>query len=111
MGAVSQKKIGDKSTTGAGDGMARVMAVGDATMLGDAVIRNPGNVLFFVDSLKWAAGEAEFAGEVASEQDIKIRHTRKEDVVWFNGTVFAMPLLVIGAGFFATRRKKRKAAR
>jgi hypothetical protein len=108
LGAVSQKKIGDKADTGAGDGIARVMVFGDATSLADAVIRNPGNVLFFVDSLKWAAGESEFAGEVASEEDIKIRHTRKEDVLWFNGTVFAMPLMVLGVGFFATRRKKRK---
>jgi hypothetical protein len=85
----------------------RILAFADATTLSDALVRNPGNALFFADSLKWLVGESEFAGELATEDDVKIRHTRKEDIVWFHGSVIAVPLLVLGAGFLATRRGKR----
>ncbi len=84
----------------------RVVALGDATVLTDALVRNVGNVLFFSDSLKWLVGESELAGALASEEDVKIRHTKKEDVVWFHGTVIIVPALVLGAGFLATRRRK-----
>ena len=104
VGAVSEKKIeGNPDRTS-----SKVVAFSDATFLSDAVIRNPGNLLYFADSLKWAAGQAEFAGAISSEEDVRIVHTSKEDAIWFNGTVFAMPLLVIGFGFFATRKKKTK---
>ena len=107
LGAVSENK---KSTGSAKDKndekSGRVVAFSDSTMLADAVIRNPGNLLFFADSLKWAAGESELAGTLSSEEDVKIIHTRKEDVILFNSTVFAMPIFVIGIGLFATRRRK-----
>jgi hypothetical protein len=35
-----------------------------------------------------------------------VNHTRKEDVVWFYGSVFAMPMLVLGLGFFMTRKRR-----
>jgi len=84
----------------------RVAVVGDATILSDMLVRNVGNVLFFSDSLKWLVGESELVGALASEEDVKIRHTKKEDVVWFHGTVVVVPALVLGAGFLATRRRK-----
>lgn len=85
----------------------RLFVFADATVVADALVRNQGNVIFFSDSLKWMVGDIELAGELATEEDVKIRHTRKEDVVWFHGTVIAVPLLVLGAGFLATRRGKR----
>ncbi len=103
MGAVAELKdfkAENKNRKG------RVVALGDATVLSDALVRNVGNVLFFSDSLKWLVGESELAGALASEEDVKIRHTKKEDVVWFHGTVIIVPALVLGAGFLATRRRK-----
>jgi hypothetical protein len=105
LGAVAEPKSAklDAKTKKPG---GRIVAFADATVLSDALVRNPGNVVFFADSLKWLVGDVERTGEVASEEDVKIRHTRKEDATWFHGTVVVVPLLVLGAGYFATRRKR-----
>lgn len=107
MGAVAElkdKKPADPNKKDKRQG--RLVAFADATAISDLLIRNPGNALYFVDSLKWLVGESELQGELANEEDVKIRHTRKEDVVWFHGTVIVVPLLVLSAGFFATRRRQ-----
>jgi hypothetical protein len=103
MGAVAELKEFKGSNK---NRKGRVVALGDATVLSDALVRNVGNVLFFSDSLKWLVGESELSGALATEEDVKIRHTKKEDVVWFHGTVIIVPALVLGAGFLATRRRK-----
>ena len=50
------------------------------------------------------------AGEIVSEADLPIVHTRKQDMWWFYSSVFLVPALVLGAGFLATRggRKSRR---
>ena len=83
---------------------ARLMTFADASAISDVAMRNPANQVYFADAIKWLVGETKFAGETASEEDVKIQHTRKEDVVWFHGTVILVPLLVLGAGAIATRR-------
>jgi hypothetical protein len=105
LGAVAEPKSAKVDAKAKKPG-GRIVAFADATVLSDALVRNPGNVVFFADSLKWLVGDVERTGEVASEEDVKIRHTRKEDVIWFHGTVAVVPLLVLGAGYFATRRKR-----
>jgi len=85
----------------------RVVAFADANVLSDALVRNIGNILYLSDSLKWLIGESELQGKLADEEDVKIRHTSKEDVFWFHGTVVAVPLLVLVVGFIATRRRPR----
>ncbi len=86
--------------------LSRVAVFGDATTIADAVVQNPANAVYFVDTLKWLVGKSELQGEVATAEDVKIRHTKKEDAIWFHGTVVVVPLLVLGAGFIATRRKR-----
>lgn len=103
MGAVAELK---DQKDAAKNKKGRIVAFGDATAIADALVANPGNAYYFVDSLKWLVGESETAGALASEEDVKIRHTKKEDVVWFHGTVIVVPALVLGAGFLATRRRK-----
>jgi hypothetical protein len=46
-----------------------------------------------------------------SEEDVKIAHTRAEDVIWFYATVFAVPLIILGAGAGTRwgRGRKRRA--
>jgi hypothetical protein len=43
---------------------------------------------------------------------VPISHTRKQDVIWFYGTIFLAPALVIVAGMAVTRsaRKRRRTA-
>ena len=107
IGAVSELKNAKVSTVAKNKKGGRVLAFSDASAISDLVaINNQGNALFFVDSLKWLVGESESTGEIATEEDVKIRHTSKQDAVWFHSTVVVVPLLVLGAGFIATRRRK-----
>jgi hypothetical protein len=92
------------------DRKGRVVAFADAASISDGLLSNSqGNAVFIADSLKWLVGKAELQGQIADEEDVKIRHTRKEDLIWFHSTVVVVPLLVLGAGFLATRRKKTNA--
>ena len=62
------------------------------------------------DSIRWLGGEEVFAGEVVSEDDKPIQHTKNQDAVWFTITVVGVPLLVLALGLFGTlgRRGGRK---
>lgn len=105
MGAVAElknRKVDEKKKTR----QSRIVVFTDATAISDQLIQAPANGVYFIDSLKWLVGDADKMGEVATAEDVKIRHTNKEDAVWFHSTVIAVPLLVLGAGFLATRRKR-----
>jgi len=86
----------------------RLFVVGDSDFLTDPVIRFGGNGLLVLDPVRWLLGEESFAGQISSEADVPITHTRKQDVVWFYCTTFLVPLGVLGVGFLVTRRRSRK---
>ena len=50
------------------------------------------------DSVKWLGGEEVFAGEVVSEDDKPIQHTKSQDAVWFTLTIVGAPILVLTLG-------------
>ena len=85
----------------------RIFVVGDSDFLTDPVIRFGGNGLLVLDPVRWLMGEESFAGQVSTEADVPITHTRKQDVAWFYGSVFAVPGLVLGLGALVTRRRRR----
>ena len=85
----------------------RLFVVGDSDFLTDPVIRFGGNALLVLDPVRWLLGEESFAGQISSEADVPITHTRKQDVVWFYSTTFLVPLAVLGVGFLVTRRRPR----
>ena len=80
----------------------------DADGLGDDVLRNLGNLYLAADALRWLAGEEKFSGDVSSEEDVRIEHSKKEDVVLFYASSFAVPILVLGGGLTTTWRRRRK---
>jgi hypothetical protein len=82
----------------------RAIVVGDADVGGDGIVRNPGNVYFMSDALRWLGGEEENAGTVESEKDVPIVHKKEEDTLLFYGTSFLMPALVLGLGLVVSRR-------
>lgn len=86
----------------------RVFVAANGALISDALMRNPGNLLFAAETLKWVTGDTAARGETQSEEDIKVLHTRKEDMIWFYGSVLAVPLLVLAAGWYATRRRRRR---
>lgn len=87
----------------------RMIVLADVDALTDLVIENLGNAYFATDGVKWLVGEEAIAGAVTSEEDIPVEHTRKQDVAWFYSTVFLVPVAVLGVGYFASRRRGRKA--
>ena len=81
----------------------RMLVLADADALGDLVIGNMGNYYLVHDGLKWLVGEKKFMGKVTSEEDVRILHTKDEDVVWFYSMIFGVPLVVLGVGIAYNR--------
>ncbi|MFL5320506.1 MAG: DUF4350 domain-containing protein [Myxococcaceae bacterium] len=92
-------------------GEGRAIVVGDADVLSDYVLGNDGNYYFALDSVKWLLGDEATAGAISNQQDVPIQHTRQQDVFWFYSTIFLAPAVVLGFGFFMSRRRPRRAAR
>jgi len=99
---------------------SRVLVVADSDAVSDLPIggnrkvtpqRVVGNSNLVGSGLKWLQGEEELAGEITSEEDVRIQHTRKEDVWWFYSTTFGIPLAVMGVGLLVVQRRKRRASR
>ena len=91
-------------------GLGRAFVIADSDLFGDEAIAAPGNELMIRDVMHWLMGDEAYQGLVATEQDLPISHTRKQDIAWFYSTIFVAPLLVLGLGYLTTRRRLRKAA-
>jgi len=59
------------------------------------------------DSISWLAGEETVIGEVVSEDDKPLQHTKSEDAVWFMLTLIGAPIIVLSLGLFGTTRRRR----
>jgi hypothetical protein len=97
-----------KGSTPEEEGRAFVLADSDA--LADELIVNRANGLLAVNLVRWLAGDERLAGTINNEEDVPVRHTRKQDVAWFYASVFAAPALVLGIGFIVRRRASRRKA-
>jgi hypothetical protein len=89
-------------------GEARVFVLADSDALSDDVIRAVGNPVLALDVTHWLMGDEGYSGVASTEADVPITHTRKQDVIWFYGTIFLAPALVIAAGVAVTRGARRK---
>jgi hypothetical protein len=102
-------KIGDK------DGF-RAVVYADIDLFADITARTrmgtqmlmPGGHLL-IDTVRWLGGEEVFAGEIVSEDDKPIKHTKNEDAVWFTLTTVGAPLLVLTLGLVGTWARRRRA--
>jgi len=91
------------------EGEARAIVVGDVELLGDPILsQSKGNFVFGLDGVRWLIGDEEIAGDIESEEDVKIVHSRTEDQKWFYFTVFAIPLLILALGLIIVRRRTTK---
>jgi len=84
----------------------RALVLADSDALADELIVNRPNAMLAIDFVRWLAGDERLAGTISNEEDVPVRHTRGQDVVWFYASVFAAPALVLGIGFVATRRRR-----
>jgi hypothetical protein len=89
----------------------RAFVLGDADALSDGAVGDTPNGLLAVDVIRWLGGDESFLGAITSNEDVKIEHTKQKDTLWFYGTIFAVPLAVLGVGFLATRRRKKSERR
>lgn len=60
------------------------------------------------DSIRWLGGEEVFSGEVVSEDDKPITHTKTQDAKWFTLTIVGGPLLVLVLGLVGTWARRRR---
>ncbi len=100
----------------------RALVYSNANFFADAATVDPtgrmrktmiGGDFFVFDAVRWLGGEEVFSGEVVSEDDKPIQHTKNEDGVWFMLTIIGAPLLVLSLGLFGTwwRRRRSTTAR
>jgi hypothetical protein len=87
---------------------ARVFVIADSDWCSDETIKVAANGGLAMDVIHWLAGDESFSGQASTEADVKIVHSRKQDVAWFYSTIFLAPALVIGAGVAVTRKTRRK---
>jgi len=94
----------DKSPRGSEQ---RSFVIADADLFSDLVLKNvPTNRYLLLDAVRWLAGEESLAGEVNSEEDVRIEHTKGKDVLWFYATILGVPMLVLAAGLLWSRLSK-----
>ncbi|MBC7793026.1 MAG: Gldg family protein, partial [Clostridia bacterium] len=87
---------------------ARAIIVGDTDMAANGVLSEvQGNAVFFIDGLRWLAGDDTISGQPATEKDVPILHRKEQDSVWFFGTSFLVPAIVLGAGLTMSKRARR----
>ncbi len=89
----------------------RAIVIGDADSLADYLMSYDANFVLALDAVRWLGGEESFAGAVTTAEDVRIEHTKQKDVIWFYGTIFGAPALVLGLGLWTTRRRARAAQR
>ena len=90
---------------------ARVFVLADSDLFDDEALPVAANQLLALDVSHWLMGDEAFTGLTSTEADAPITHTRKSDVVWFYGTIFLGPAMVIMAGLMVTRAARRKGRR
>ena len=79
----------------------------DAGMFTDGVISSIAlNAALFYDGIRWLGGDEAFGGEITSEEDIPIVHTRAQDVALFYLTILGAPLLILAAGTVTVVRRR-----
>lgn len=105
VAAAVEREAGEGDDPGAG---MRALVYADADLFTDHIlpfqILNPSIVM---DGIQWLGREDHFSGEVVSEADVPIVHTRSENVIWFYSIIWGAPLLVLGAGLLVLYRRRR----
>ena len=77
----------------------RALVYADAQIFEDRILTSSQlQASLVADGIRWLGQEEAFSGEVVSEEDVPIIHTRSENIVWFYAIIFGAPALVLGLG-------------
>lgn len=105
---MAQALEGKTSSASTDSAPARAIVVGDCDMISSGVLSQVrGNFVFFLDGLRWLGGDDTISGVPASEKDVPILHRKEKDAIWFFGTSFLVPALVLAAGLTMSKRARR----
>ena len=85
----------------------RAVVIADGDFITDQLIGNRGNAFVLMDTVNWLVGEEHVLGPTQTEEDVPIAHSRDEDKAWFYATSFGMPLPLLIAGAWLSRRRRR----
>jgi len=90
----------------------RVAVVADSTAFSDLVLANVrGNQQYIWDVIHWLTGDEESTGTTESEEDVKIQHTKEDQVAWFYSTSVGVPFLVLLVGWLRVRSRRKGGSR
>lgn len=86
----------------------RAFVLADADAMSDLLLpRVPGNPVLAFDAMRWLIGEESLAGEIESEEDVRVEQSKQMNMAWFYSTVFGVPVFVLGVGVAISRRGRR----
>jgi len=87
----------------------RAFVLADSDVLADPLMGiSQANLVLLADAVRWLQGEEEAGGLIETEEDVPVEHTSEDDALWFHGTVFAIPLIVLLGGLAYVRRTRRR---
>lgn len=111
MASTPKTDDGGAASTSRDENRWRALVAADATALSDLGLGNRGNQQFVYDGLNWLIGASALSGTVESGEDVRIRHTKEGQAIWFYATVVGLPLLIfIGGAIYVWRRRKQGGA-
>jgi hypothetical protein len=85
--------------------------MGDSTWASDLVLPlSMGNQEYLRDSIAWLVAEPSQGGTVNNEEDVKIRHTKKDDAWMFYGSTMLIPIVLLGFGMIRVRSRRKEDA-
>lgn len=96
---------GEEDVRGAG---MRALVYADADIFSDGALGSQViNGVIVGEGIQWLAREEAYSGQVVSEEDVPIVHTRSENVIWFYAIIWGAPLLVLGVGISVLYGRRR----
>lgn len=86
----------------------RAFVLADADAMSDLLLpRVPGNPVLAFDAVRWLVGEESLAGEMESEEDVRVEQTKQMNMAWFYSTVLGVPGAVLLGGVLVSRRGRK----
>ncbi len=90
----------------AGDTPSRTMVLGDADLLGNMWMRNPGNEAFAHDAFAWLSHDDQPSGSADISDDVAMISRTGTRRRWFYGTTFGLPFAACFLGLFYVRQTR-----
>lgn len=111
LAAAVERVAGEGEEAEGGQPGMRALVYGDAEIFSERVLLGA-RIMWELasDGIRWLGREEAFAGAVVSEEDVPIRHTQAEDVIWFYAIIFGGPTLVLGAGLSILYGRRRRSS-